>query len=91
MLVSRITEEYFEQATEIGSSMLPEGQMVTKTSFLIVLKPFAIPFSVVYRKYLLNKYMVTICGSHEYLHFKLNASNLKNEWIVILFVSDNGA
>ena len=40
VLVSRITEKYFKHATEIGTGMSAEGQIVTKTPFSAVLKCF---------------------------------------------------
>ena len=72
-LTNNAEKKCFKYATEIGTDMSAEDQMVTKTPFSAVLKTFPILLSVVYRKYLLNKYMVTIYGCHEYLHFKLKA------------------
>ena len=84
LIHSGFAETYFKHATEIGTGVSAEGQIVTKAPFSTVLKRFPpVFFSVVYRNYLLNKYMVTTYGSHEYLHFNLNAWNLKNKWIVI--------
>ena len=77
--------KYFKHATEIGTGMSAEGQIVPKPPFSAILKRFlSFLFSGTSKISVEKIYMVTVYGSHQYLHFNLNAWNLENKWIVIL-------